>query len=110
RLPLDGARNPCMKCMGRTSENGSEQVIQQFVWGNSGGMYIDELVEIAVNDDPIGDSDFSESENFLGYYTQHNANFNVIGLTDAAGNLVERYEYTPYGQRQVYKSAGTNDP
>jgi RHS repeat-associated protein len=38
-----------------------------------------------------------------------NANFNVIGLSDADGTLVERYEYTPYGQRTVYKKAGSND-
>jgi len=38
-----------------------------------------------------------------------NANFNVIGLADANGTLVERYEYTPYGQRTVYKKAGIDD-
>jgi len=52
---------------------------------------------------------------------RQNANFNppspperlrragVIGLTDADGVLVERYEYTPYGQRTVYKKAGLDD-
>jgi len=30
------------------------------------------------------------------------ANYNVIGLVNNAGGLVERYEYTPYGQRTVY--------
>jgi hypothetical protein len=28
----------------------------------------------------------------------------------ASGILTERYEYTPYGQRTVYFSAGVNDP
>ena len=46
------------------------------------------------------------------------ANFNVLGLVNASGALVERYEYTPYGQRKVLFAAGntwagntsTNDP
>jgi len=38
-----------------------------------------------------------------------NANFSRLGLSDANGTLVERYEYTPYGQRTVYKKAGIDD-
>jgi len=38
-----------------------------------------------------------------------NANFNAIGLVDANGELVERYEYTPYGRRTVYKKSGPDD-
>src|SRR4030065_932982 len=30
------------------------------------------------------------------------ANYNVIGLVDHTGRLVERCDYTPYGQRTVY--------
>jgi len=36
------------------------------------------------------------------YYACQDANFNVVGLLDAEGELVERYEYTPYGQRTLY--------
>jgi len=63
-------------------------------------------VQIAVNDDPT-DANEADCESF--YYPMQNANFNVIGLSDANGTLVERYEYTPYGQRTVYKKAGSND-
>ena len=33
----------------------------------------------------------------------------VIGLFEDDGDLIERYEYTPYGVRTVYTSAGSND-
>ena len=35
---------------------------------------------------------------------------NVLGIVDSGGLLVERYEYTPYGERKVFFSAGTSDP
>jgi RHS repeat-associated protein len=38
------------------------------------------------------------------------ANYNVLGVADKTGLLVERYEYTPYGERNVFFSAGTSDP
>lgn len=42
-----------------------------------------------------------------GFYDGlQDANYNVLGIVDSDGELVERYEYTPYGQRTVYKSAG----
>lgn len=92
--------------------DGSGNVIKQQVWGL---MYIDELVQIAINDDPIGDGDFDltvpatmAAAQF--YYALHNANFNIMGLVDSAGNMKERYEYTPYGERQVFYSSGINDP
>jgi YD repeat-containing protein len=40
----------------------------------------------------------------------HDANYNVLGVVDKDGNMVERYEYTPYGERTVFFSAGTDVP
>ena len=77
--------------------------LKQHLWG---ARYVDDLVQIAVNDDPT-DANEADCESF--YYPMQNANFNVIGLSDANGTLVERYEYTPYGQRTVYKKAGSNE-
>ena len=37
------------------------------------------------------------------------ANYNVLGIVESDGDLKERYEYTPYGQRTIYKSAGSED-
>ena len=36
------------------------------------------------------------------FWALQDANYNVIGLVNAAGLLVERYEYTPYGERTIY--------
>jgi len=34
---------------------------------------------------------------------------NYTAIIDSDGDIVERYEYTPYGQRTAYKSSGSND-
>ena len=83
--------------------NGSGDVLKQQLWG---ARYIDELVQIAINTDP---ADAGEDVCDANYYPMQNANFNVLGLADANGALVERYEYTPYGQRTVFTKAGIND-
>ena len=31
------------------------------------------------------------------------ANWNIVGLTDLGGSVVERYVYTPYGQVSVHQ-------
>jgi RHS repeat-associated protein len=43
------------------------------------------------------------------YWGMQDANWNVLGLVDSSGNLKERYEYTPYGQRTVFFGPGGND-
>ena len=94
------------------TRNGSDLVARQQVWGLD---YIDELVEVAHNPDPADPGEQACEER---YYAAHNAQYNVLGLispeTDANGNLtgqvlVERYEYTPYGQRSVFIAAGPTD-
>ena len=83
------------------TRNGSEQVLKQHVWGLS---YIDELVQIAMNQDPDNADTQSNDENICErfFWTAQDANFNVLGVVNAAGLLVERYEDTPYGQRTIY--------
>jgi len=66
---------------------------QQFIHGTR---YIDELVMIRVKDK--GD-----------LYVHQDANWNVIGLTDLGGHLVERYVLTPYGEVTVYQETGYGD-
>ena len=82
--------------------NGSDLVLKQHLWGLD---YIDELVQTSINSDP-----FTSDEPDAHHWSLHNANYNVMALVDATGAIVERYEYTPYGQRQVYFSPGVNDP
>lgn len=64
--------------------------------------YIDAMGQVALNQDPW-DTTENSVERFC--YVMQDANFNTIGVvTDASGGgrLIERYMYTPYGQRQVY--------
>ena len=84
--------------------NGSDDVIKQYVWGLT---YVDELLQIGINDDPTDEGE-DDCETF--YCVLQDANFNVLGIVEPDGDLKERYEYSPYGQRTVYKSAGSDDP
>ncbi len=90
--------------------NGSDITTTQQVWAGRVGGYIDELLQIAHNLDwpdalPTIDNDCEAK-----YWVAQDANYNVQGVLDASGALVERYEYEPYGARRVYLSAGSNDP
>jgi RHS repeat-associated protein len=92
--------------------NGSNLVAKQMVWagpsGGGAGGYIDELVEVKINQDP---TDATEQLCERAFYSLHNAQYNVLGMVMPTldGNealigqrLVERYAYTPYGQRSVF--------
>jgi hypothetical protein len=102
--------------------HGSDLVLKQFLFGLQ---YIDELVQVAINADPLDETEGSGGDQSLCervYYAAHNSNFNVMGIVAgdtasaeavgdwlASGGLVERYEYTPYGKRTVFFSPGEND-
>ena len=79
---------------------------------SAGSGYIDELVQIGVNDDPADTSegDGTQTRTEASYWAMQGVNYHVLGLLDSGGGLVERYEYSPYRKRTVYKSAGSNDP
>ena len=77
--------------------DGSDNVIRQNVWGLS---YIDELLMTSLNDDP---DSLSEQDVEEHYYILHDTSYNVIGMTDGSGVIQERYEYTPYGERQAFR-------
>ncbi len=80
--------------------NGSNQVMKQHVWGLT---YIDELIQVAANSNPTTGNACSNL-----FWASQDANFNVLGLVNSSGSLVERYEYTPYGQRKVLFAAGNS--
>jgi len=102
--------------------NGTNYVLQQFVWGTqlgrssfSEGAYTDELVQIGLNEDPSDSAEppgpsgyFCLCEDF--YWVLQDANYSVLGVVEDDGDLKERYEYTPYGERTIFKSAGSGDP
>jgi RHS repeat-associated protein len=83
--------------------NGSDQWIRGLVWGLQ---YIDELIQVAT--EPFG---FVPPGAQPGrHWAMQDSNWNVLGVVDYQGVLVERYEYTPYGERRVFRSAGADDP
>jgi RHS repeat-associated protein len=83
-------------------QNGSAQTIKQFVWG---ARYIDELLQVSINSAPS-----SQSTCDTPYWVCQDANWNVLGIVDSDGIVRERYEYSPYGERTVFMSAGSDDP
>ena len=78
---------------------GGNAVLKQRVWAGGAGGYIDELVQIAIHHDP---TDPTENRCHRFLYALHDANYNVMGVVGHTGQLMERYEYTPYGERQVF--------
>jgi hypothetical protein len=82
------------------TRNAASQVLKQQVWGLT---YVDELVQVGLNQDPSNASTGTTENNCERFFWAcQDANFNVVGLVSASGDLVERYEYTPYGRRTVF--------
>ena len=71
------------------TRDGSAVVLKQHVWGV---MYIDELLQLTI---PVG----NDSRKF---WALQDANYNVTNIVSVAGRQVERYEYSPYGERTVF--------
>ncbi len=85
------------------TRNGDNQVVSHHLWGHIAGRYVDDLVQLTVNADPIVASlpDSPVHNDFDRYYALQDANFNVLGLVNSDGALIERYSYSPYGERKV---------
>jgi len=66
---------------------------------------VDELVQVATNDDPTD----TEQDCETSYVILDDANFNVIGMMNDDHDLIERREYHPYGRRQVFKQRSSTD-
>jgi len=77
--------------------NGSGQLLKTYVWGQQ---YIDELLAIHVPTSLTGSASNPGAKQT--FWAMHDANYNVIGIVNESGRQVERYEYTPYGQRTIY--------
>ncbi len=67
-----------------------------------GFVYIDK--PIFGRADTNDDGDFDDSEEQF-YYTTNNL-YNVVALLDTSGNIIERYDYKPYGEVTVYVDDG----
>ncbi len=89
--------------------SGGGLVIRHQVWGLQ---YIDELVQVTVNRALLDDPDMDASDpdhDVQAVYAVLDPMFSLLGLIDASGDLVERYELDPYGRRQVFGPADAND-
>ncbi len=75
------------------TRDGSSNVVAQFIHGTR---YIDELVMARITD---------KGE----FYTHQDANWNVIALTDLGGSVLERYDYTGYGEMTVHQETSFGD-
>ncbi|MBX2851669.1 MAG: RHS repeat-associated core domain-containing protein, partial [Phycisphaeraceae bacterium] len=76
-------------------KNDDANPIEQFLYDTN---YVDALLIRWYDADTDGDlSDAGDGEQYYVY----DASFNVIALLDDAGATLERYRYTPYGQRIV---------
>ncbi len=60
-------------------------------------------------DRPVAMIDFTTGS-ALWYYYHQDALGNVVALSNNSGNLVESYEYTPFGTPTMYNVAGTAIP
>ncbi len=93
--------------------NGSHDPIKNYVWAPmpvagddasvGGPGYVDELVQI------IHHLDTGSGAVQTFHWVLQDVNYNVLGVVQAAGAQVERYEYAPYGGREVYIQSGVND-
>ena len=68
-------------------------------------VYLDE--PIFGRADKNDDQDFSDSGEQFFYAT--NNLYSVTALLDVSGNIIQRYEYLPYGKATVYTDAGTDE-
>jgi len=69
-----------------------DQMLKQQVWGPS---YVDELVQIGINQDPKNASSATNAENVCErfFFAFQGANFNVLGVMAENGDLIERHVY-----------------
>ncbi|MEX2670936.1 MAG: RHS repeat-associated core domain-containing protein [Phycisphaeraceae bacterium] len=67
----------------------------QYVWG---AQYVDELICRDRPGDPSSSSSSAEDERI---YVTHDPSYRITALVDGDKNVLERYRYSPYGQRTV---------
>jgi RHS repeat-associated protein len=87
-------QNQCVE-----ERDGSNSHTRQFIWG----VYIDELIQQKTYA-TTGGGGLAAGE----YYPLQDPHYRVMALTDDGGDVVEAYDYDPYGKRQVFSAAGTD--
>jgi RHS repeat-associated protein len=84
--------------------NYSNIPIKDHVWGLT---YVDEAVQSRINTVP---SDSNPAHwSWTSYWHVQDANFNEIALVSSTAAVQERYQYSAYGQRQVFTTLSSSD-
>ena len=83
----------------RVGGTASGDVRKHWLWGSR---YTDALIQR--KRDTGTDGSFDQT-----HYALQDANFRVTAITDASGSVVERYTYTPYGERTILNGANDAD-
>ncbi|MFO0836970.1 MAG: RHS repeat-associated core domain-containing protein [Phycisphaerae bacterium] len=88
--------------------DGADRTLAQTVFGTQ---YIDEPVCRDRNTDPVAgaspDSDCLDAGGSQRYFYHQDANYRVTLLTAESGGVVERYDYSAYGEPAVFGGAGS---
>jgi len=92
-LPYDYYYNEAWQLL-EERRDGDEDPLAQYVWHP---YYIDALAVRYWDGNTDGTYDYFGASEGEQYYL-HDANFNVTTLLDRGGDLLERYNYTPYGE------------
>ena len=78
----------------------------QYVWGHSGGRYIDDI--ILRREDRAGDSgpdgDYGDDGDITRYYLT-DAQFTPVAIIDDGAHVIERISYMPYGEARHHRMA-----
>ena len=74
---------------------------RQYVYG---GFYIDEV--LIFDKDTDDDGDCTDGGGSSRYFYAHQANFNVVAVTDSSGDTAEKIKYDPYGEATVTVQGG----
>ncbi|MFO0836972.1 MAG: RHS repeat-associated core domain-containing protein [Phycisphaerae bacterium] len=86
--------------------DGSDRTLAQTVYGTQ---YIDEPICRDRNTDPVAggspDNDCLDSGGSQRYFYHQDANYRVTLLTGETGGVVERYDYSAYGEPAVFGGA-----
>ena len=80
-------------------------VRKEYVYGEG----IDEVLRATLPDVADLDGDLNTTEKVDLYY-HHNSLGSVMAVTDSAGNVVEGYTYSPYGEVTITDGAGSPTP
>jgi len=79
--------------------NGIETLKFQYVWGAT---YLDELIARDDRRGGVSVSDLNAAEGDARQYQHCNTLHSIFAVTDQAGEVLERYQYNPYGNRTVF--------